>query len=165
MRFLFSNWEVIAWRCFFLSVLCLHANYKGAVELHPIDLQTIKRGKNSQKLIWKRNPCMFMVSWRTIFTSRTVERWDDEYWYTPRTKSTSKHLFGAPAFHKLKEQSRQVLAQESADLHKDHWCHHVNILWSLTVSRWHHHSKADCDIILWWGKWSLFTAKSCRYTK
>ena len=27
----------------------------------------------------------------------------------------------------LKEQSREVLAQESADLHKDHWCHHVNI--------------------------------------
>ena len=29
----------------------------------------------------------------------------------------------------LKEQSRKVTAQESADLHKDHWCHHVNILW------------------------------------
>ena len=27
----------------------------------------------------------------------------------------------------LKEQSREILAQESADLHKDHWCHHVNI--------------------------------------
>ena len=46
----------------------------------------------------------------------------------------------------LKGQSRQVLAQESADLHKDHWCHHVNILWSLTISRWRHHSKADCDV-------------------
>ena len=27
----------------------------------------------------------------------------------------------------LKEQSRKDLAQESADLHKDRWCHHVNI--------------------------------------
>ena len=27
----------------------------------------------------------------------------------------------------LKGQSRQVLAQESADLYKDRWCHHVNI--------------------------------------
>ena len=28
----------------------------------------------------------------------------------------------------LKGQSQLVLAQESADLHKDHWCHHENIL-------------------------------------
>ena len=27
----------------------------------------------------------------------------------------------------LKEQSREVLVQESANLHKDQWCHHVNI--------------------------------------
>ena len=31
----------------------------------------------------------------------------------------------------LKGQSRLVLAKESADLHKDHWCYHVNILWGL----------------------------------
>ena len=30
-------------------------------------------------------------------------------------------------FRGLKEQSREVLAQESADLHKDRRCHHVNI--------------------------------------
>ena len=28
----------------------------------------------------------------------------------------------------LKEHSRKVLAQESADLHKDQLCHHVNIV-------------------------------------
>ena len=36
--------------------------------------------------------------------------------------SIHKQIFG------LKEQSRQILAQESADLHEDHWCHHVTIL-------------------------------------
>ena len=40
-------------------------------------------------------------------------------------------VFTSPKFtvNKLKGQSRLVLAQESADLHKDHWCHHVNIWW------------------------------------
>ena len=48
-----------------------------------------------------------------------------------------------PDLCNLKEQSRQVRAQKSADLHEDRWYHHVNILGDVIIAKllswlWHH---------------------------
>ena len=52
--------------------------------------------------------------------------WDGSNWeMTPKWK----HNYG------LKEQSRQVLAQESADLHQDRLCYHVNILDDVIIAK------------------------------
>ena len=43
-------------------------------------------------------------------------------------KMSNKNAHSHANYMELKGQSRLILVQESADLHKDHWCHHVNIL-------------------------------------
>ena len=87
---------------------------------------------------WRKE--LFFWKSQSTFLKRKAREWEGFIWVVRYPYRAPSPVIG---LLKLKGQSRQVLEQESADLHKNRWCHHVNILDDIIIAKllswlWHH---------------------------